>query len=158
MTILTPKVFDFVEEYVDELASRDELPLDLDEEESLVLFTREFFTQFLSDVLGYQVVAFDSTAAVNVAVVHKERSVPAPLIDPIVAAFRAFCQDYATIIGEHYDRGGERSAFQREFVPTLLEDILTWAKSDGDWGEIVDAAAHALSVVTEALETVTDSE
>ncbi|MDQ3094707.1 MAG: hypothetical protein M3Q82_01890, partial [Actinomycetota bacterium] len=45
----------------------------------------------------------------------------------IVAAFREFCQDYDTIVGEHYDRGGELSNFQREFVPTLLTEIAAWA-------------------------------
>jgi hypothetical protein len=158
MTILTPKVFDFVEEYVDELESRDELPADLDEEESLVLFTREFFAQFASDVLGYEVLAFDSAAAVDVAVAYKKRPTPEPSIDTIVAAFRAFCQDYATIIGEHYDRGGERSAFQREFVPTLLDDIFKWADGDGARSDIADAAAHALGIITEALEAVADPE
>lgn len=158
MTILTPKVFDFVEEYVDELASREELPVDLDEEESLVLFTREFFSQFVSDVLGFEVLAFDSATAVAVAVVHKKRPTREPSIDMIVAAFRAFCQDYATIIGEHYDRGGERSAFQREFVPTLLDDIFTWADGDGARSDIADAAAYALGIITQALEAVTDPE
>jgi len=158
MTSLTPKVFDFVEEYVDELESRDELPVDLDEEETLVLFTREFFTQFVSEVLGYEVLAFDSATAVDVAVAHKKRTTPEPSIATIVAAFRAFCQDYATIIGEHYDRGGERSAFQREFVPALLNDIFTWADGDGARSDIADAATNALGIITEALETVTDPE
>lgn len=156
MTTLTPSVFDFVEDYANELASRDDLPTDLDEEEGLVVFAREFFIQFFGEVLGYEILTFDDGAGVDVFVADKERSPGGSSADPIVAKFREFCQNYKTIIGEHYDRSGERSDFQRAFVPALLEDVQMWAK-DHDRDDLAQAAGHALTVIKEALAKIGDS-
>lgn len=70
-----------------------------------------------------------------------------------MAAFREFCQDYDTIVGEHYDRGGELSNFQREFVPTLLTEIAAWA-ADNDREDMLAAAEEAQESLRHALEGI----
>jgi hypothetical protein len=90
MTALTTSVFDFVGDYAKELASRKDLPVDFDEEEDLLVFTREFFIQFFQDVFAYQIVTFDDTTAINAFVASTERtSVDSP-VAKIVDSFREF--------------------------------------------------------------------
>jgi hypothetical protein len=125
MTLLALSVFDFIDDYVQELGELEQLPSELDVEEPLVQFATQFFSQFFDETLGHQILAINATQAVELAVVAKLAQEPS--LDLIVAAFRSYCQNYDTILGEHYDRGGERTAFQREFIPDLLQQIQKWA-------------------------------
>jgi hypothetical protein len=156
MTALTPSLFDFIGDYADELAARDDLPTDLDEEEDLVVFTREFFIQFFLDAFGHQIVTFDGTTAVDVFVANTRHAPVGSPAGNIVDAFRQFCQNYTTIIGELYDPAGERSDFQREFVPSLLEYIGEWATTEGNRDDVAVAATNALTVMKEAFTTLDD--
>jgi hypothetical protein len=156
MTALTPSVFDFVEDYATELADRDRLPATIDEDGALLVFTREFFIQFFGDVFDYQVSTFGDTAAVDVAVADKDRNPDGSSADQIVAMFRQFCQDYATIVTDQYDPEVS-STFHDEFVPPLLEAIREWAVAEGDRSDIADAAEHALGVINRALAKVAES-
>lgn len=153
MTALTPSVFDFVKDYAAELDDREDLLTDLNAEEGLVLFTREFFIQFFGEVFEHEILTFDQSSGTNIAVADKERNPNGSPADRIVEAFREFCQDHDTIIGELYDHSDERSTFQREFVPSLLEGIHEWAVEVGR-EDIADAAEQALNIVKDALAKV----
>ncbi|HEX3392384.1 MAG TPA: hypothetical protein VHS55_07450 [Solirubrobacteraceae bacterium] len=155
MTKLTPSVFDFVEEYAAELDSLDDLPLELSEEGALIVFVREFFIQFCGEIYQFQILTFDDATAITVHALDSERNPEGSHADRIVAALREFCQNYATIISEQYDADAN-STFQREFVPSLLEDIDTWAVADGGRDQIADAAKRALDIIKNALAKVGD--
>ena len=93
---------------------------------------------------------FSSKTAVDAWVGIRPQLTNSDLRAPIVAAFREFCQDYDTIVGERYDKGGQLSEFQEAFVPDLLEYIATWA-DDTDVG---DAASVARVELDKALTRV----
>lgn len=153
MTAIAEGVFEFVDDYVDSLADRSEPLTELEEDTGLVFFCREFFNQFLVQEFGEQVETFSSRSAVTVWVnVQPKLDDPSDRRHPIVAAFREFCQDYDTIIGEHYDRGGQLTEFQTEFVPELLASIYAWA--DADELELAGSADAALGALHRALDSL----
>lgn len=150
MTRLVIDVLEFVADYADELGDQDELLTEFDEDTGLVLFCREFFNQFVAEQFDVQVNVFSSHEAGSVWVKVLPQLGQADGRELIIGAFREFCQDFDTIIGEHYDRGGELTAFQTEFVPDLLESITNWA-TDMAREDIADAAGAALDTLREAL-------
>jgi len=137
LTGITTDVFGFVEDYVEALKETEGLLSELAEDEGLVYFCREFFNQFLASEFLVLLDGFSSKAAIEAWVKIRPQFTDDDLRAPLVAAFREFCQDYDTIVGERYDKGGQLSAFQEEFVPELLEHIATWA----DGTDVGDAAS-----------------
>lgn len=157
MTTLVADVFEFVSDYADELRTRERLLTEFDADTGLVLFCREFFNQFFREQFEVQLTTFSSTEAANVWVEVLPQLSQGDPREIIVGAFREFCQDFDTIIGEHYDRGGELTAFQTEFVPDLLQSIASWA--DGaEREEIASAAWAALDTLKHALANMETSE
>ncbi len=154
MTTLTPSVFDFVGDYARELASRKSLSTDFDEEEDLLVFTREFFIQFFQDAFEYQIVKFDDSGAIDAFAANQQHAPAGTPAARLMDAFREFCQNYATIIGDRYDPADERSGFQIEFVPSLLEHIHEWASAEGKRPDIAAAAQQALDTIKGALEAL----
>jgi hypothetical protein len=150
MTQLVIDVFEFIADYADELGAEDALLTEFDEDTGLVLFCREFFNQFIAEQFDIQVAVFSSNEAGNVWVKVQPKLAESDPCELIMGAFREFCQDFDTIIGEHYDRGGELTAFQTEFVPDLLDSITTWA-TDAERHDVADAAGAALDALREAL-------
>lgn len=151
MSDLAPRVFDFVGDYVAEVEAAETLLEEFQEDEGLVLFCREFFNQFLAAEFAVQIDQFSTRTATDAWVeIKPQLTADDDPRTPIVAAFREFCQDYDTIIGEHYDKGGELSAFQEEFVPELLDSIVAWA----DDGELGEAASSAQAELNEVLKIV----
>jgi hypothetical protein len=151
LTEIATDVFDFVDDYVETLGNNTEgLLTELAEDEGLVLFCREFFNQFLASEFEVLLDSFSSKAAVDAWVEIRPQLGDDDQRAPIVSAFREFCQDYETITGERYDKGGHLSEFQETFVPELLEHIATWA-DDTDVG---DAASVTRDELGEALKRV----
>lgn len=150
MTDIAPDVFGFVDDYVEQLKGSDGLLTELGEDEGLVLFCREFFNQFLAGEFEVQLEGFSSRAAIDAWVEIRPQLKRKDARAPIVAAFREFCQDYDTIVGERYDKGGQLSEFQEVFVPELLNQIAQWA-DETDVGVAASAAQHELR---EALNSV----
>jgi hypothetical protein len=145
-----PGLFDFVVEYAKIIVRRRSLPEKLDGDHGLVLFCRSFFEQFLASEFDVTVESFTSRAAVDAWITIKPRLERPDVRTGIVAAFREFCQDYETVVGERYDRGGQIRGFQEEFVPDLLESIAAW----GGESEVGLAAANAREDLTDAVEKV----
>jgi hypothetical protein len=150
LTEITTDVFGFVDDYVEKLEDSKCLLTDLAEDEGLVLFCREFFNQFLAAEFHVTLDGFSSKSAVDAWVAIRPHLKDDDSRVPIVSAFRQFCQDYDTIIGERYDKGGQLSEFQEEFVPELLESITTWAE-DTDIGGVASVTREELA---EALKLV----
>lgn len=145
MTTLTPSLFDFVKDYAKELTSNKRRPVIFDGEENLLVFTREFFTQFFQEAFKYQIVTFDDSAAIDAFAANSQYAPVGTPAARLVDNFRELCQNYATIIGDRYDPAGERSGFQIEFVPSLLEHIREWAAAEGKRSDIAVAAQDASS-------------
>ncbi|MFN2629270.1 MAG: hypothetical protein ABR569_11625 [Gaiellaceae bacterium] len=150
MTGITTDVFGFVEDYVESLADTHCLLTELDEDEGLVLFCREFFNQFLASEFRIPLTGFSSRAAVDAWVKIRPQLKDRDLRAPIVSGFREFCQDYDTITGERYDKGGQLTEFQEVFVPELLEHIATWA----DGTDVGDTASATHAELVKALDRV----
>jgi hypothetical protein len=150
LTEITAEVFGFANDYVEKLRDSKRLLTELTEDEGLLLFCREFFNQFLADEFDVKLDGFSSKSAVDAWVEISPRLGNGDPRAPIVSAFREFCQDYDTIIGERYDKGGQLSEFQEEFVPELLKHIRTWAKDT----EIGAAAKATRDELVEALKGV----
>ena len=140
MSQVSADVFSFVIDYAEQVEKNKSLLTEFGEDDGLVMFCREFFNQFLAVEFAAQIDHFSSRSATEAWVKIKPKLKKDDPRAPIVAAFREFCQDYDTIIGEHYDKGGELTAFQKEFVPELLDSILKWAGNTdiGDVASIVD--------------------
>lgn len=153
MTDIATDVFGFVDDYVEELKGRDTLLTELPEDEGLVFFCREFFNQFLSSEFGVMLESFTSKAAIDAWVAVRPQLEDNDPRAPIVSAFREFCQDYETITGERYDKGGQLSEFQQDFVPELLEQVATWA----DETEVGNVASLAQFDLVTALKKVKEA-
>jgi len=143
-------VFGFVDDYGEQLKAKEALLTDLPEDEGLILFCREFFNQFLASEFDVRLNGFSSRDAVDAWVGIQEELADGDLREPIVASFREFCQDYDTLIGERYDKGGQLSEFQEEFVPALLDQIGAWAESAGH-DHLCNLASIAKDDLTEAM-------
>lgn len=112
MSGIAVEVFSFVGDYATEIEESKSLLTEFGEDDGLVWFCREFFNQFLAAEFEVRIDYFSSKRATDAWIKIKPNLKKDDPRAPIVAAFREFCQDYDTIIGEHYEKGGELTAFQ----------------------------------------------
>lgn len=152
MSDIEEKVFEAIDEYVCELKTTEELRKELPEDEGLVQFCREFFNQFFATEFQIDLSGFTEDDAVDVWLNTEQKLSDEDSREPIVLAFREFCQEFETITTERYDTNGQLSDFQKVFVPELLELIVAWDVG----GSVGGAAGHALSDLRDVLSNAAD--
>lgn len=147
-------LFRFVEEAANEITESEELRSELDPEDGLLLFTRDFYLQFFEKVLDAPITSIGSRSGQHAN--QLMRSTGKTWKEPVrglVRRFQRFCKIHAELLGEQYESGDAITDFQRDFVLDLLGEITTWAGS-ADQHQIEKRAAEAEKALRAAVEEV----
>lgn len=126
---VSPAVVGFLEDYIAEVDMADALEqTEMDADELLVVFCREAFNQFFSNVLLRPMQAPSSLAAEMANLLAREHPEWSPQRRRVVRQYQHFCKMYWDLVGEFYGGGTDTvRRFHFEFVPAMLDDLVLWA-------------------------------
>lgn len=129
------ELFDRLESYAKQLAEKglpEKKPLKRDA--TVIVFCQAFFQQFFEYGFAHEITAVDAQAKLEAARLRIAAESDGALAERIavVRSFEDLCDLWPDVLGFTY--GGLSSEFKRfhtNFIPRLLDRIITWLKKDG---------------------------
>lgn len=152
--VVSPALFDSIDEYVEQLNSGTALSDKVVPETSpLLTFTENAFAQFFQNEVGTEITGFDFKAkrrAARLRYSRKDRL--SKEARSLISLFEQFCDVHEDVLGAGY--GGQASVledFHRKLVVRLLERLQALAGGNHD-RELRARAASALGSFEQAVE------
>jgi len=140
-----PELFDLVIKYAAEIEQgKVRIASPLHRSTAIIAFCQNFFGQFFENQFGLQITKIDQeTKAQAVGIRLAQSGKGNGPLRQIIAQFEKLADTWPDVIGSGY--GGVPSdikSFHREYMPRLLDRILTWARTTRD-AELIDKATQA---------------
>lgn len=153
-TPIAPKVFDFVDEAIEELTKEErevEEPLEIDS--PIREFCRTFYEQFFANVGGKPIKGINEQSGLDATLLLNDRMLTwDDKKRPLLTRFQHLCKIDGDICGRNKGGGEEiYRDFHEEFVIELIGEIEAWAK-DSNQKELGDRASIAGGEYAKAVE------
>lgn len=141
---IEPSLFDFVDEFADQIKEGELGSLDtLAANSGIITFCESFFVQFFANVLGQEIEGFDPVAkraAAGIVVDLQGDKTKAP-DRALISLFEKFCDMYADVLAGAYGAADiTYMSFHQQYMRRLLQRAGEWAKAHGhdDLGQRIE--------------------